>query len=223
VNKKRIRNSVSRPDPDRIYPRTDDKTICYLKNVVKSPNITVGDFTIYHDFRDPTTFERESVLYHYPINKDKLIIGKFCSIACGAKFIMNGANHKLASFNNYPFPIFSEEWESHQMASEAWDNNGDIIIGNDVWIGFEALVLAGVRIGDGAIIAARSVVNGDVPPFSIVGGVPARIIRNRFSDQVIELLQDIKWWDWDMQKIKESIPALCSGDISLLEKLAEGL
>jgi virginiamycin A acetyltransferase len=221
MNKDLINDDVSGPDPNRTYPRTGDKNTCYLKNVIKNPNITIGDFTIYHDFKDPTKFEAENVLYHYPVNKDKLIIGKFCSIASGTKFIMNGANHKLASFSTYPFPIFFEEWESCQVASEAWDNKGDIVIGNDVWLGFEALVLAGVNIGDGAIIASRSVVNKDVPPFSIVGGIPARVIRKRFDDQVIDLLQNIQWWNWGIQKIRKNIPALCSGDISLLNKIVQ--
>jgi len=205
--------------PDKIYPRTGDKTICYLKKVIKNPSIIVGDYTIHHDTDDPTDFEIENVLYHYPINKDKLIIGKFCSIACGVKFIMNGANHKMVSFNTYPFPVVGEEWGLGQEISEAWDNKGDIVIGNDVWIGFEALILAGVKIGDGAIIAARSLVNTDVPPFTIVGGMPARVIRKRFDDRVIELLQEIKWWDWDIKEIKENLPALCDGDYEALKKL----
>jgi virginiamycin A acetyltransferase len=215
-----IRGDGSKPDPNKIYPRTGDKTICYLKNVIKNPNIIVGDFTIHHDFKDPTKFEKDNVLYHYPVNKDKLIIGKFCSIASGAKFIMNGANHKMESFNTYSFPVFSEEWDSRQIVSEAWDNKGDIVIGNDVWIGFEALILAGVHIGDGAIIAARSVVNKDVPAFTIVGGTPARVIKKRFDDEVIEILQEIKWWNWDIQKIKENMPALCDGDFKALKRLA---
>lgn len=207
------------PDSRKIYPRTGDRNTCYLKNVVTNPNIVVGDYSIYHDFDDPTSFERKNVLYHYPINKDRLIIGKFCSIACGAKFIMNGANHSLQSFSTYPFPIFSEEWNSGQIASEAWDNKGDIVLENDVWIGFEAVVLAGVRIGNGAIVAARSLVNKDVPPFSIVGGAPARIIRKRFPDEVIELLQESMWWNWDIERTRDAIPVLCRGDFSGFKNL----
>jgi virginiamycin A acetyltransferase len=217
MNRELIESAVSRPDPGKIYPRTGDKTICYLKNVIKNPNISVGDFTVYHDFDDPTRFESRNVLYHYPINHDRLIIGKFCSIACGSKFILNGANHKLQSYNNYPFPVFAEEWESGQIVCEAWDNKGDIVIGHDVWIGFEAMVMAGVHIGDGAIIAARSIVQKDVPPFTIVGGIPARIIRKRFDDPVIELLQQIKWWDWDIQRIKAHIRILCHGNVEELK------
>jgi len=208
------------PDPRRIYPRTGDRNTCYLRNVVTNPNIVVGDYTIYHDFDDPAAFEKKNVLYHYQINKDRLIIGKFCSIACGSKFIMNGANHSLRSFSTYPFPIFPEEWNSGHMVSEAWDHKGDIVLGNDVWIGFESVVLAGVHIGNGAIIAARSLVNKDVPPYSIVGGTPARIIRKRFPDEVIEVLEKSSWWDWDIERIREAIPALCRGDFSAFKNLA---
>ncbi|OGO19422.1 MAG: acetyltransferase [Chloroflexi bacterium RBG_16_50_11] len=220
MKKDTLKSLGSKPDPSKIYPRTGDKTTVYLKNVIKNPRIIVGDFTIHHDFNDPTDFATENVLYHYPVNKDKLIIGKYSSIACGAKFIMNGANHKLASFTTYPFPVVSEDWDLKQEASEAWDNKGDIVIGNDVWIGFEALILAGVHIGDGAIIAARSLVTKDVPPFTIVGGMPARIIKKRFNDEVISLLQKLKWWDWDIEKIKANLPAICGGNLEVLKKLA---
>src|ERR1035437_1891947 len=130
-----------KPNPNNIFPRPNDKNTCYLKNIVKNPNVTIGDFTFYNDFNNPEGFEKNNVLYHYPINGDKLIIGKFCSIACGAKFIFNSANHTLDSFSTYPFPIFSDEWDKTLKVDEAWDNKGDIIIGNDVWIGFEAIIM----------------------------------------------------------------------------------
>ena len=150
----------------RIYPRSDDRQTVYLQSVVTDPNIQVGDFTMYHDFvHDPRGFQENNVLYHYPINGDKLCIGRFCSIACGAKFLFTSANHSLSSLSTYPFPLFYEEWGQpwHQL-TQAWENRGDISIGNDVWIGYEAVILSGVTIGDGAIIAARSVVTRDVPP-----------------------------------------------------------
>ena len=127
----------------------------------------MGDYTMYNDFvNDPTLFEKNNVLYHYPINHDKLYIGKFCSIACGARFLFNSANHRLNSLSTYPFPIFFEEWGlSISHVTDAWDNKGDIVIGNDVWIGYEAVILAGIKIGDGAIIGTRSVVTKDVPLF----------------------------------------------------------
>ena len=153
----------------KIYPRSNDKEIIYLKNIIKNPNIIVGDYTIYNDFKNnPKNFERNNVLYHYPINNDKLVIDKFCSIACGAKFIFNSANHTLSSLSTYPFPIFFEEWELDvKNITNAWDNKGDIVIGNDVWIGYEAVIMAGVTIGDGAIIGTGAVVTKDIPPYTI--------------------------------------------------------
>lgn len=144
------------PDSDKIYPRKNDPQTVYLKNVVDNPNICVGEYTFYHDFaNDPKDFQRNNVLYHYPINNDKLVIGRFCSIACGAKFIMTSANHTLNSVSTYPFPIMYDEWGYQMDVTAAWDNRGDIVIGNDVWIGYEAVVLSGVTIGDDAIIGAR--------------------------------------------------------------------
>lgn len=168
----------------KIYPRKGDNTIVYLKNVVKNPAIEVGDYTFYSDYvNDPRDFEKNNVLYHYPVNGDKLKIGKFCSVACGVKFLFNSANHSLKSLSTYPFPIFYDEWTHGLDVKDAWDNKGDIVIGNDVWIGYEAVILAGVTIGDGAIIGARALVTKDVPPYTIVGGVPAKLIRKRFSDE----------------------------------------
>ena len=201
--------------PDQIYPRTGDRDTVYLRNVIQDPSISVGEFTIYNDFvHDPRLFENNNVLYHYPVNGDRLIIGKFCSIACGAKFLFNSANHSLASLSTYPFPIFYEEWGLNiQDVATAWDNKGDIVIGNDVWIGYEAVVLAGVTIGDGAVIGARAVVTKDVPPYAVVGGVPARLIRRRFPDDTISALLALRWWDWPADKIKPRLSALQAGQI----------
>ena len=162
----------------KVYPRTNDFQTIYLNTVIKNPAIIVGDYTIYNDFvNDPLDFEKNNVLYHYPINKDRLIIGKFCSVACGTKFLFNSANHTLRSLSNYTFPLFFGEWglDKEDIAS-AWDNKGDIVIGNDVWIGYEAVIMSGVHVGDGAVIASRAVVTKDVPPYTIVGGTPAREI-----------------------------------------------
>ena len=190
---------------NKIYPRKGDTQTVYLNAVVKDLSIEVGDYTIYNDFiSDPRLFEKNNVLYHYPINHDRLIIGKFCSIACGAKFIFNCANHTLKSLSTYTFPLFYEEWDLPKSeVAAAWDNKGDIVIGNDVWIGFEAVILAGVKIGDGAIIGARAVVTKDVPPYSIIGGIPAKVIRKRYSPDIIEQLLSLKWWDWTEEKMKE--------------------
>lgn len=205
-------------NPEKIYPRTGDRETVYLKPVVTNPNIQIGEYTMYNDFvRDPRQFEKNNVLYHYPINRDSLRIGKFCSIACGAKFLFASANHTQASVSTYPFPIFFEEWDLDiGDVTSAWDHKGDIIIGNDVWIGYEAVVMAGVTIGDGAIIGARAVVTKDVPPYTIVGGVPAREIRRRFSDDVIARLLELKWWDWPAERIQRNIKNIQSGRLNLL-------
>ena len=204
----------------QMYPRSNDTQTIYLKDAVTGPNIEVGDYTIYNDFvHDPRDFEKNNVLYHYPINGDKLIIGKFCSIACGAKFLFTSGNHALQSLSTYTFPIFFEEWGlDPKDICRAWDNKGDIVIGSDVWIGYEAVILSGVTIGDGAIIGTRAVVTKDVPPYTIVGGVPARPIRRRFDDAAIETLETLRWWDWDYEKIRRNLPAIQSGDLAALAR-----
>lgn len=202
----------------KIYPRTGDKQTVYLNAVIKDPQIGVGDYTIYNDFvADPLLFEKNNVLYHYPIHREKLIIGKFCSIACGTKFLFNCANHTLKSLSTYTFPLFYEEWELEKSnITTAWDNKGDIVIGNDVWIGYKAVIMAGVHIGDGAIIAARAVVTKDVPPYTIVGGTPAKEIRKRFDAEVIEQLLILKWWDWSTDKIHQCLPYIAEGKLDEL-------
>lgn len=202
----------------KIYPRSQGHSTVYLKNVVTDPSIEVGEYTIYDDFvHDPRDFQRNNVLYHYPINHERLIIGKFCSIACGAKFLFNSANHTLGSLSTYIFPVLFEEWGLPvEDIPKAWDNKGDIVIGNDVWIGYEAIVMAGVTIGDGAIIGTRAVVTKDVPPYTIVGGIPAKPIRKRFDDETIKRLLALKWWDWPVEKIHRNLENIQSGN---LEKL----
>ena len=204
----------------KVYPRTGDTQTIYLKNMITDPGIEVGDYTIYHDLiNDPRDFQKNNVLYHYPINRDRLVIGKFCSIACGAKFLFNSANHTMTSLSTYTFPLFYEEWGlKKENVTEAWDNKGDIIVGNDVWIGFEAVILSGVTIGDGAVIGSRAVVTRDVPPYTVVGGVPARAIHRRFDEQTIETLLQLKWWDWPEERIRENIRAIQSGHIEQLKK-----
>ena len=202
----------------KIYPRTGDNQTVYLNAVIKDPQIEVGDYTIYNDFvANPLLFEKNNVLYHYPIHREKLIIGKFCSIACGTKFLFNCANHTLKSLSTYTFPLFYEEWELEKSnITTAWDNKGDIVIGNDVWIVYEAVIMAGVHIGDGAIIAARAVVTKDVPPYTIVGGTPAKEIRKRFDAEVIQQLLMLKWWDWSADNIRQCLPYIMEGKINEL-------
>lgn len=205
---------------EKIYPRTGDTQTVYLQAVVKNPSISIGAYTMYNDFvHDPVDFETNNVLYHYPINKDRLIVGKFCSIACGAKFIFTSANHTLKSLSTYPFPLFFEEWESPvSEITTAWDNKGDIVIGNDVWIGYEAVIMSGVHIGDGAIIGTRAVVTKDVEPYTIVGGVPAKTIRKRFDQETIAKLESLRWWDLPCDQIKRLIPAIRAGNVNALSE-----
>ena len=206
-------------DTKKLYPRTGDKQTVYLKNVITDPAITVGDYTMYNDFvNDPVGFEKNNVLYHYPINRDRLIIGKFCSIACGAKFLFNSANHTLSSLSTYPFPRFFEEWglEKRNVA-ESWDNKGDIVLGNDVWIGYEAVIMAGVTIGDGAIIGARAVVTKDVPPYTVAGGIPAKPIKKRYPEETIAALSELKWWDWPENRIAQNLHAIQAGQLNELK------
>lgn len=194
----------------KIYPREGDTQTVYLNAVVADPSIEVGYYTIYNDFvNDPSQFERNNVLYHYPVNHERLRIGKFCSIACGAKFLFNCANHSLRSLSTYTFPLFYDEWELDKAdVASAWDNKGDIVIGNDVWIGFEAVIMAGVHIGNGAIIGARAVVTKDVAPYTIVGGVQARAIRKRFDDATISRQEGLRWWDWPKERIRRELPGI---------------
>lgn len=204
---------------NKIYPRPNDKQIVYLKNVITKPNISVGNYTIYNDFvNDPKDFEKNNVLYHYPVNGDKLIIGKFCSIACGATFMFTSGNHSLKSLSTYTFPIFFDEWNLDKKdITKAWENKGDIVIGNDVWIGYQAVIMPGVKIGDGAIIGTRAVVTKDVEPYTIVAGVPAKPIRKRFDDKTIEKLLKLRWWDWEKDKIQKNISAIQNGKIDELK------
>ncbi len=202
-----------------VYPRTGDIQTVYLKNVITRSNIKVGNYTIYNDFvNDPKKFEKNNVLYQYPINHDKLIIGKFCSIACEAKFIFNSANHTMESLSTYPFPLFFEEWKLEKSnITQSWDNKGDIIIGNDVWIGYDAVILEGVTVGDGAVIGARAVVTKDITPYTIVGGIPAKPLKKRFADETIAKIIKLKWWNWSEKKIKENLWVIKSGNIETLK------
>lgn len=209
---------------NKIYPKEDDRQTVYLKAVINDPSIEVGDYTIHYSLKDdPRDFEFNNVLYHYnPPFNERLIIGKFCAIASDVKFLFNAANHTQKSLSTYTFPEFYEEWgyKIDDIAA-AFDNKGDIIVGNDVWIGYDAKILAGVTIGDGAIVAANAVVTKDVPPYAIVGGVPAKVIRFRFEEAIIMKLLSLKWWDWSKDVLKKAIPMIQSGDIEGLLKYAQ--
>jgi virginiamycin A acetyltransferase len=210
---------MTHPNPNTLYPLNGYERLCFLKNIVKNPNIIVGDYTYYDDFETVENFEK-NVKYLFDFTGDKLIIGKFCMIASGAEFIMNGANHLVNSISSYPFAIFGGDW-SGAMEGKTYPNKGDVVIGNDVWIGYQATILSGVKVGDGAIIGSKSVVASDVPPYSIVAGNPARIIRKRFDDATIQRLLSLRWWDWEMDKITKSVAILTGNNVADLEQIQE--
>lgn len=189
--------------------------ICFIKNSVSNPNIIIGDYTYYDNIEDSENFER-NVLYHYPFIGDKLIIGKFCALATGVKFIMNGANHKMSGFSTYPFQIFGNGWEKVMPQLNELPYKGDTIVGNDVWIGYESVIMPGVKIGDGSIIAAKSVVVSNVPPYTIVGGNPAKLIKQRFTGEIVNALLEISWWNWKIEKISRHLDKIVSNDIDAL-------
>lgn len=195
------------PNKNEKFPLKNYKRLCFLKNIVRNPNIIVGDYTYYDDFEDVENFE-ENVKYHFDFIGDKLIIGKFCMIASGATFIMNGANHKMDGITAYPFNIFGKEWERITPEISDLPYKGDTIIGNDVWIGANVTIMPGIKVGDGTIIATNTTVTKDVEPYAIVGGNPAKELKKRFSDEKIKELMELKWWDWDVKKITENLEFL---------------
>lgn len=202
------------PNKDLKFPLDKYNRLCFLKNVVMNPNIIVGDYTYYDDFENVENFEK-NVKYHFDFIGDKLIIGKFCIIASGVKFIMNGANHLANALSAYPFAIFGNGWEK-AMGGKAYPQKGDINIGNDVWIGYNATIMAGVTIGDGAIVATNAMVIKDVEPYSIVGGNPAKEIKKRFPEETIEELLQLKWWNWDIEKITKNLQYLTGTNIEAI-------
>lgn len=204
------------PDKNQLFPLERYDRLCFLKNLVKNPQIIIGDYTYYDDFEDVHNFEK-NVKYLFDFVGDQLIIGKFCMIASGVTFIMNGANHLSRSISSYPFAVFGNGWEQ-AMEGKSYPIKGDTIVGNDVWIGYGATIMPGVKIGDGAIIASNSTVTKDVPPYTVFGGNPAKEISKRFSDEKIQKLLSIQWWDWPIEKITKNVQALTGEDIDELEK-----
>ncbi len=195
--------------------------VCFLKPVVKNPRIEIGEFTYYDDPVKPEKFEEKCVLYHYEFIGDRLIIGRFCALATGLVFIMNGANHIMSGFSTYPFEIFGHGWEKDFDPAAAVDQSkGDTVVGHDVWIGREATIMPGVTIGSGAIVASSSVVVSDVPPYAIVGGNPAQPLKSRFDPATVERLLAIAWWDWPPEKITRNLDVLRRMDLAALEQAA---
>lgn len=203
------------PDKNEPFPLPHYERLCFLKNIVQNPNIIVGDYTYYDDFERVENFEK-NVKYLFDFVGDKLIIGKFCMIASDVIFIMNGANHLSESISAYPFAIFGKDW-ANAMEEKSYPVKGDTAVGNDVWIGYGATIMPGVTIGDGAIIATKSVVTKDVAPYSIVGGNPAKEIRKRFSKDKIEQLLAMRWWDWPIEQITAQVHHLTGTDIEHLK------
>lgn len=209
------------PNPDIRHPMPLHPRVGFLKPLVDAENIGIGDFTYYDDPAGPEHFVEKCVLYHYPFIGDRLLIGRFCAIAEGAKFVMNGANHAMSGFLTYPFNIFANGWEEgFDPATWSKELRGDTVIGNDVWIGMEALVMPGVTISDGAIVAARAVVSRDVPPYAIVAGNPAKAVKTRFDPDTVERLLAVAWWDWPVDKVTRNLDAIRGADISRLEQAA---
>lgn len=208
------------PAPATLHPLPHHRKLVFLKNSITRPTIIVGDYTYYDDFDDPLNFER-NVLYHFDFIGDRLIIGNFCAIASGVKFIMNGGNHETSPISTFPFAIFGHGWETITEGAaihEKYPSKGDTHIGHDVWIGHAATIMPGVRVGNGAIIATHAVVTADVPDYAIVGGNPAKIIRHRFDEATVARLNQLAWWHWDAAKITRNIHLLNAADLDALEQ-----
>lgn len=202
----------NKPNPNTIFPLPNINTLTFVKPTIKNPNIVVGDFTYFAD----TDFEKH-VTHHYDFIGDKLIIGKFCQIGAGVEFVMNGANHQMNAVSTYPFYIFGS-WDQSVPSKEDLPFKGDTVVGNDVWIGQNSTILPGVHIGDGAIIGLNSVVTRAVPPYTIVAGNPAKAVRKRFDDELIDLLLKLKWWDKSIEEINALIPLLSCSDLAKVKQ-----
>lgn len=207
----------NKPNPNTIFPLPNINTLTFVKPTIKNPNIVVGDFTYFAD----TDFEKH-VTHHYDFIGDKLIIGKFCQIGAGVEFVMNGANHQMNAVSTYPFYIFGS-WDQSAPSKEDLPLKGDTVVGNDVWIGQNSTILPGVHIGDGAIIGLNSVVTRDVPPYTIVAGNPAKTVRKRFDDELIDLLLKLKWWDKSVEEINALIPLLSCSDLAKVKQEIKSL
>lgn len=212
------------PSPDDPFPN-EYGTTCFLKNVVKAPNVFIGNYTYYDSDDAPEQFETRNILFNYPFFGDKLIIGKFCQIASGTQFLMGAANHRLGTASTYPFNVMGGIWrEISTPHIEELPHKGDTVVGNDVWLGRNCVIMPGVKIGDGAIVAAQSVVTRDIAPYTVVGGNPARFLKNRFDEELTGLLLVLKWWNFPPEKLTAFLPVLCSSDlVSVKQAVKEAL
>ncbi|HYC04467.1 MAG TPA: CatB-related O-acetyltransferase [Azospirillaceae bacterium] len=209
------------PDPMDREPMKGHARVGFLKPILADlPNVEVGDYSYYDDPAGPERF-RENILYHFPFVGDRLVIGKYCAIATGTRFIMNGANHAMGGLSTFPFMAFGNGWDSVPMDQIEFPNKGDTVVGHDVWLGYESLVMPGVKIGSGAVVAARSVVASDVPPYAIVAGNPARVVKMRFPEETVTALLLLRWWDWEPERVTRAIPAIVKGDLDALWAIAE--
>lgn len=204
------------PHPTALHPVAGQERLVFLKNIIQSPSIEVGDYTYYDDPDDVRNFER-NVLYHFPFIGDRLIIGRYCMLAAGVRFVMNGGNHRTEGFSTYPFAVFGQGWEQAFPFSD-FPSKGDTVVGHDVWLGHDALLMPGVQVGNGAIVATRAVVTRDVPPFAVVAGNPAVVVRMRFDDATVARLQALAWWHWNAEKLTRNLPAVCGLDLDALER-----
>ena len=204
------------PTSESRFPLPHTNRVVFLKSILSGSTISAGDYSYYDEPDRPEDFQKNNVLHHYEQMGDRLEIGKFCALATGTKFIMNGANHRMDGPSTFPFPIFGDSWGKHMDLLQNLPSQGDTLVGNDVWFGFNALIMPGVKIGHGAIIAAGSVVCKDVPPYAIVGGNPATILKYRFGPDTIAHLLEVAWWDWPIEKITANISTLMAGDIKEL-------
>ncbi|MEX0297449.1 MAG: CatB-related O-acetyltransferase [Kordiimonas sp.] len=212
-----MQSNTHAPSSESRFPLPNTDRVVFLKSVISGNYISAGDYTYYDDPDNPEKFQEKNVLYHYDFVGDRLDIGKFCALGTGTRFIMNGANHRMDGPSTFPFPIFGEAWSEHMHLLSDLPSNGDTIVGNDVWFGYNSLFMPGVTIGHGAIIASGSVVTKDVPPYAIVGGNPAEIIRYRFDEEIIADLLKIAWWDWPIEKITRNVSLIMSGSVNDLK------
>lgn len=202
------------------FPLSQTDRVVFLKAILSGNNVSVGDYSYYDDPTNAENFQQDNILYHYDFVGDRLEIGKFCALATGTTFIMNGANHRMDGPSTFPFPIFGGAWTKHKDLLADLPSHGDTLVGNDVWFGYKSLIMPGIKIGHGAIIASAAVVTKDVPPYAVIGGNPAQILKYRFEGDIIERLLTVAWWDWPIEHITQHVRTIMTSAITDLEAVA---